>query len=204
MKRLVKEGNSEVVIKASRFLGTACTVESAEQAALFIAAQKKLHYAARHVCYAYVLGENAAEKKASDDGEPSGTAGKPILSVIEGAGLSDCLICVTRYFGGTLLGTGGLVRAYTQAAREALDDAGICEMVKCVLLKVQIDYSAYNPLQYYLKEAGIRTEEESFAENVTMTIVIRPEQERDVRAKLSEMTGGGAVIAKTGEGIYPV
>ena len=121
--RVTKTGTSEVVIKKSRFLGTAANVETEEEARELVNAIRKEHYSARHVCYAYSIGETNPSLKFSDDGEPGGTAGKPILDVISNSGISNIVIIVVRYFGGVLLGTGGLVRAYTQAAQEAVNAA---------------------------------------------------------------------------------
>ena len=121
--KIVKTGTSEVIIKKSRFLGTAVEVTSEEQAREVVAAIRKEHYSARHVCYAYSIGEKNPALKFSDDGEPGGTAGKPILDVVQNSGITDILVVVVRYFGGVLLGTGGLVRAYSEAAAKAGEDA---------------------------------------------------------------------------------
>ena len=120
---LAETGNGYYEEKRSRFPAAAYPVRSEEEAAALIAAEKKKTYDARHHCWAYVLGPNRETVRFSDDGEPSGTAGKPILEVLLGRGVRDALIIVTRYFGGTLLGTGGLVRAYTAASQDALDHA---------------------------------------------------------------------------------
>ena len=146
-KVLTKDGAGEIVEKKSRFIGAAYKVESAEEAEAKIAEISKKYWDARHNCYAYVIGDNSEITKCSDNGEPSGTAGKPILEVINGAGVTNVLIIVTRYFGGVLLGTGGLVRAYTQAAQAALADAEIGEMVFSQKLTLTVGYNMINNVQ---------------------------------------------------------
>ena len=123
MKKIIKAGNGEFIDKKSRFIAYICNIESEEQAVKIISEIKKKYWDARHNCYAYILGDNNEVQRFSDDGEPSGTAGKPILEVITGNECSNCLCVVTRYFGGVLLGTGGLIRAYTNAAKDALDNS---------------------------------------------------------------------------------
>ena len=127
-RTIKKPGNSEVVEKKSRFIGVAAHVSSEDEAAEFVRKIKKEYYDARHSCWAYVIGDKSESMRASEDGEPQGTAGRPILDVITGKGLTYTIVVVTRYFGGTLLGTGGLVRAYSKAADEAVQNAVISEM----------------------------------------------------------------------------
>ena len=127
-KTVYEGGEGEIVEKKSRFIATVRPVETEEEALAFIEEMKKKYWDARHNCSAYVLGEQQELMRCSDDGEPSQTAGKPMMDVLTGAGLTNVAVVVTRYFGGTLLGTGGLVRAYTQAAKEGLADAGIATM----------------------------------------------------------------------------
>ena len=118
--KITRTGESEVIIKKSRFLGSAINVESEEQAREMVAAIRKEHYSARHVCYAYSIGDKNPVLKFSDDGEPGGTAGKPMLDVVLNSGISDILIVVVRYFGGTKLGAGPLLRAYSKVANEVI------------------------------------------------------------------------------------
>lgn len=166
---LARPGQGEYEEKKSRFLGKAVHIESEEEAAAFIAGIRKQYYDARHNCYAWVLGEGSERKKSSDDGEPSGTAGQPILRVIEGSGCTNVLVIVTRYFGGTLLGTGGLVRAYTQAARAALEDAQKARMCLCRKLAVTVEYGALDRLLYALRRDGIEPQETEYGAKVTLT-----------------------------------
>ena len=205
-------GTSDVEAKASHFLGEACAVFSEEEAQARIAALRKEHYTARHVCYAYCIQKEPADEKASgpdlvrasDDGEPQGTAGRPILSVIEGAGVRNCLITVVRYFGGTLLGTGGLVRAYTQAAQEALGACDIATMLPCEVLRIRMDYGLYNSVKYYLDERGISYENESFSDHVALDLIVRETMTAEVRDKLAALSAGKIQIELIRKGSFPV
>lgn len=139
-KEVLKEGYGEIVEKKSRFLGELYHISDADEAKTLIAAAKKKYYDARHHCYAYLLGAEGEIKKYSDDGEPQGTAGLPMLSILEGKELTDCIVIVTRYFGGTLLGTGGLVRAYSAAAEAAATDAKFAVKVPAIRIAVSTDF----------------------------------------------------------------
>jgi uncharacterized YigZ family protein len=150
-----ESGQGEYVEKKSRFIAQAVHVESEEEAIAFLEKVRKKYYDARHNCYAWVIGEQKEKTRSSDDGEPSGTAGLPILKVIDGSGCTNVLIVVTRYFGGTLLGTGGLVRAYSKSAKDALDDAAKVRMCLCARLRVTIQYGALDRILYYLRQEGI-------------------------------------------------
>lgn len=188
--------------KRSRFLGEAIPVSSEEEAAAHIARLRKLHYDARHHCSAYVLGENRDRKRASDDGEPQGTAGLPILNVIEGAGCTGVLIVVVRYFGGTLLGTGGLVRAYTAAAKAALQAAEPVCMQEGEILMLTMDYSFLDPVRYYLEREGIASRGIQYSEKVQQSIAVRAEDCARVRAGLCELSGGKIQVKSVEKGFY--
>ncbi len=196
--KIVTPGESEVIIKKSRFLGYAAAAKSPEEAADIVSGIRKEHYSARHVCYAYSIGEKNPLLKFSDDGEPQGTAGKPILDVVTRSGVSDILIVVTRYFGGILLGTGGLVRAYTEAADEALKQAEIVKLCMCSFYNVQLDYSDFEPVRYILSGHGIAMNPE-YGEAVNAEIKIPVAIEEMVVKSITEKTAGRAVLAKTGE-----
>ncbi|MBR6171851.1 MAG: YigZ family protein [Eubacterium sp.] len=152
INKLIEGGTSEIVVKKSRFLGVTFPIETPEEAADHIAAIRKKYYDARHNCYAYRL---TGAEKFSDDGEPSQTAGKPMLDVLTGAGLTGALVVVTRYFGGTLLGTGGLVRAYTEAAQAAVKASRIMEIRPRRHVECRIAYSDLGRVQYIFREAGL-------------------------------------------------
>ena len=181
-KTIEKPGFFEYEEKKSRFLGAAFPVKSEEEAEGVLSSIRKEHYKARHHCSAMVLGQKRDRRRSSDDGEPSGTAGMPILNVIDGAGCTDVIIVVTRYFGGTLLGTGGLVRAYTQAAQGALKDAGIVTMCRCREFSVSLDYTHFDKVTYYLKknetdpvtgERVLIRREPVYADKVTIPLVVQ-------------------------------
>ena len=201
---LARPGQGEYEEKKSRFLGKAVHIESEEEAAAFIAGIRKQYYDARHNCYAWVLGEGSERKKSSDDGEPSGTAGQPILRVIEGSGCTNVLVIVTRYFGGTLLGTGGLVRAYTQAARAALDDAQKARMCLCRKLAATVEYGALDRLLYALRRDGIEPQETEYGAKVTLHLIIEEKQGDTVENMITALTSGDAEILTEAKDFFPL
>ena len=201
---LARPGQGEYEEKKSRFLGKAVHIESEEEAAVFSAGIRKQYYDARHTCYAWVLGEGSERKKSSDDGEPSGTAGQPILRVIEGSGCTNVLVIVTRYFGGTLLGTGGLVRAYTQAARAALEDAQKARMCLCRKLAVTVEYGALDRLLYALRRDGIEPQETEYGAKVTLHLIIEEKQGDTVENMITALTSGDAEILTEAKDFFPL
>ena len=201
---LARPGQGEYEEKKSRFLGKAVHIESEEEAAAFIAGIRKQYYDARHNCYAWVLGEGSERKKSSDDGEPSGTAGQPILRVIEGSGCTNVLVIVTRYFGGTLLGTGGLVRAYTQAARAALEDAQKARMCLCRKLAVTVEYGALDRLLYALRRDGIEPQETEYGAKVTLHLIIEEKRGDAIENMITSLTSGDAEILTEEKDFFPL
>ncbi len=197
-----KIGEGEYEEKRSRFLGEAIPISSEEEAAAHLARIRKLHYDARHHCSAYVLGENRDRKRASDDGEPQGTAGLPILNVIEGAGCTGVLIVVTRYFGGTMLGTGGLVRAYTAAAKAALQAAEPVCMREGEILLLTMEYPFLDSVRHYLEREGIASRGIEYTEKVQQSIVVPAEGVMRVRTDLCELSGGKIRVNSTEKGFY--
>ena len=150
---VVKEGAEGLYEeKKSRFIGMTFKVDNEEQVAAILEAVRKKYWDARHNCHAFVIGENNEITRCSDDGEPSGTAGKPILEVITGAGVHNCLVVVTRYFGGTLLGTGGLVRAYTKAAKDSLSNSRLARLVQGEEYSIVTDYNSIGKIQYIVPQ----------------------------------------------------
>ena len=141
-------GTGEIVEKKSRFIAQVFPVETEEEAAVYLGDIKKQYWNARHHCWAYIIGEEQVQERFSDDGEPGGTAGKPILDVIRSHNLHNVLIVVTRYFGGTLLGTGGLVRAYTQSAQAGLAASTMITKIDGYKIKIKTDYSTLGKIQY--------------------------------------------------------
>lgn len=165
-------GEALVVEKKSKFIATVCEVKSQEEAEACLQQLRKKYYDARHNCFAYQIGEKNEIQRCSDDGEPQGTAGKPILEVLKGEDVRNTLICVTRYFGGTLLGTGGLVRAYGKAAKEGLLNAGIIEKRRIQLIDVQMNYTLVGKVQYLLGDKGYRIRDSLYTDVVTMQVEV--------------------------------
>lgn len=166
-----KEAVAEITEKKSRFIAHIRHVETEEDAISFVDKIRKTHYNARHNVYAYILSDGI--KKYTDDGEPSKTAGLPILEMLEKQGITDVVCVVTRYFGGTLLGTGGLVRAYTEAAKEGLIASGTVTMTKCEMIELAVPYSSLGSVEYLLKNMGAICENKEYSEKITLTICIK-------------------------------
>jgi uncharacterized YigZ family protein len=164
-------GEAEIVEKKSRFIAHVKVIESEQDALAFIEETKKKYWDARHNCYAYQLGENHRIQRYNDDGEPGGTAGMPILEVLKGNDVHNTIIIVTRYFGGVLLGTGGLVRAYTKASVEGLKAAGLCEVVLYKEVIVTSDYSLSGKVQFETLQAGHIIDATEYTDNVTFHIL---------------------------------
>ena len=201
-KVVTKEGTGEIVEKKSRFIGTSYIVESVEDAEKKIAEVSKKYWDARHNCYAYVIGKNSENTRCSDNGEPSGTAGKPILEVITGAGLTNTLVIVTRYFGGVLLGTGGLVRAYTQAAQAAVAASETGEMVYARQLTLEVAYNMINNVKYFLEQHKISISDPRYTENVQYDICVKEEDKEKITEGLIQKCEGKITITEGDAGYY--
>ena len=174
-----KEGQGELIEKKSRFIATVRPVETEEEAVTFINETKKKYWDARHNCSAFVIGKNQELTRCSDDGEPAGTAGRPMLDVLLKEGIHNTAVVVTRYFGGVLLGTGGLVRAYQGAVQKGLDAAVIVEKFEGQILLITTDYTGLGKIQYLLAQEKITIMDTSYADNVVIKAVI-PEECRKV------------------------
>jgi len=194
-----KTGESEIVISKSRFLGFCIPISSETEAQEALGQIRKKHYDARHCCYAFRLHEGGIVR-SSDDGEPSGTAGAPILGVLSGVGVENVLCAVVRYFGGVLLGTGGLVRAYGRAASEALEAADIVTIRVCERISVTVSYSSYNLLEPMIRQKGYPNEA-AFAEQVTLTLLLPAEETEALIAAVTDKTDGSAKIEKLGRSL---
>lgn len=181
--------------KKSEFIGYLCPVQTEEQAVAFIEEIRAMHRKATHNCYAYILRENNAARH-SDDGEPGGTAGVPIYEVLRKEGLTDVCCVVTRYFGGILLGAGGLVRAYTKGAKDAVDAAQIKCMASAVRMEVIVDYGLYGRLAQIFAELDARVQDEQFADNVRITLCIREENARALSDKLIDSCNGNIQVSE--------
>nr|WP_330389599.1 YigZ family protein [Cellulosilyticum sp. I15G10I2] len=176
-KTISHENVIEIFEKKSRFIATVCPVTSVEEADQILGELRKKYYNASHNCFAYQIGEQSEIQKCSDDGEPQGTAGKPILDVLKGEAITNTLICVTRYFGGTLLGTGGLVRAYGRAAKEGLYAAGIAEKRHVKIFYLEAAYSLSGKVQYLLNDKGYTIRHTTYLEAVTFEVEVLMGQE---------------------------
>ncbi len=201
-KTVAQGGSAEITEKKSRFIGTAAPVHSEEEAAAFLADIRKTYWDARHNCYAYVIRTPRILQKCSDDGEPSGTAGRPILDVLTGEDLQDTILVVTRYFGGILLGTGGLIRAYTQAAKAALHASWIVTRRPGVILEITTDYNGLGKLQYILGQHRISAREPRYTDIVQLTVTLPAEEAGQIEAEITEATAGKAKLIRQGDCWY--
>ena len=191
--RILYEGGSgEIVEKKSRFIATVRKIESEEEALAFIAEIKKKYWDARHNCYAFVAGEQMQLQRCSDDGEPQGTAGRPMLEVLLREEVHNVAVVVTRYFGGTLLGTGGLVRAYQKAVQAGLANSTIVLKQEGRILTIQTDYNGLGKIQYILAKQGITLVDSEYGAGVELKAMV-PLQELDaVQKEITEGTNGTA------------
>ncbi|WP_426451124.1 YigZ family protein [Paenibacillus sp. S-38] len=194
-------GSAEIVIKKSRFIGFAKPVSTEEEAVAFIEGIKKEHWNATHNCSAYMIGERDEIQKASDDGEPSGTAGKPILEVIKNQGLKNVVVVVTRYFGGIMLGAGGLIRAYTDGAVAGLAAAEQVYQVLHREVRVEIDYTWLGKVENELRGRGTLLGETTFADKVTLLCLPRETEADSFIAWMTDLTQGQSLILQ-GESRY--
>lgn len=199
---LLEGGEGEIVEKKSRFIATIRKCETEEEAVAFIDEMKKKYWDARHNCSAFVIGSRGELTRCSDDGEPSGTAGRPMLEVLVGEGIRNIAVVVTRYFGGTLLGTGGLVRAYTQAVKEGLQSCTIGKMRRGCDLEIGTDYNGIGKILYLLGQRGIEPLSSEYTDVVTLVVRIPAEAEDALVKEIVEATCGKAKIEKKNELYY--
>lgn len=175
--KTIKESvSAQIVEKKSKFIANMFYIETMEEADKIIKETKKKYHDARHNCYAYILETGKYEGllvKYNDDGEPSGTAGAPMLNILANEGLSNVLVIVTRYFGGILLGTGGLVRAYSEAVKEALKIAEFVEKTLGYIVNIEVEYNDLDKLKYYLKQKNVKITNIEYAENVILKIEVK-------------------------------
>lgn len=192
MKIVYKGGEGELIEKKSRFIATVIPAESEDEALEFIAAMKKKYWNATHNCFAYVIGENYEIQRCSDDGEPQGTAGRPMLDVLLGEEIHNTAVVVTRYFGGTLLGTGGLVRAYSKSVQEGLRGSTVIEKKVGALLRIRTDYNGIGKIQYLLGQRGLTITDSQYTEIVTVETLVPKEQIEELLEAVTEGTNGRA------------
>lgn len=192
------ENCDEFVEKKSRFIGYVKPVKTVEEATQFINSIKSKHWDATHNVSAYVLRENNIQR-SSDDGEPSGTAGVPVLDVLLKENLVDLCVVVTRYFGGTLLGAGGLIRAYSHASKLAVDSGGVITMAPCKILSCCIDYSFFDRFNILINETGANVEDTEFADSIRITFTIKSQLKEEFARRLTEISNGKYEISEIGE-----
>ncbi len=185
---------SEIIIQKSRFIGYAARVETEKEAMDFIESIKVQHRSANHNCSAYMIGEHNIIQKANDDGEPSGTAGLPILEVIKKQGLKDTAIVVTRYFGGIKLGGGGLIRAYGKSASEAIRASGVVERRMHCRMRVAIDYTLLGKIENEIRQSSYPLDDIIYADGVELLIFVPIEKEEEFTLWMNDLTNGKAEI----------
>ena len=196
---LLSGGQGEYEEKKSRFIATVRRCDTEEEAVSFIEEMKKKYWDARHNCSAFCIGSRGELTRCSDDGEPSGTAGRPMLEVLLGSGIRNVAVVVTRYFGGVLLGTGGLVRAYTQAVKEGLAACEVGMMVPGAELRIGTDYNGIGKILYLLGQRGVEPLESEYGERVTLKVLLPASQEEEFRKELTEATAGRVGLEKLRE-----
>lgn len=201
-RTIYEGGEGEIVEKKSRFIATVAPVTSEEEALEFISGTKKKYWNATHNCSAFVIGENQEVSRCSDDGEPSGTAGRPMLDVLLGEGIHNAAVVVTRYFGGTLLGTGGLVRAYSKAVQEGLKSCVIIEKQKGILQKLGTDYNGIGKIQYLLGQKGYAIMDSEYTDTVKVEVLVPVEEIEELREEITEATSGRTEFLEHREVVY--
>lgn len=191
---LLSGGSGQIEEKKSVFIANIARADSEEEATAFIEMMKKKYWDARHNCSAFVIGERGELTRCSDDGEPSGTAGRPMLEVLLRENIKNIVVVVTRYFGGTLLGTGGLVRAYTQAVKEGLNDCKIGVLRMGVPLALTTDYNGIGKILYLLSAMGLTPKDSDYGEKVTLQVLVPVEEKDRLVRDITEATAGKTEI----------
>ena len=195
-------GEDEFIEKKSQFIGYAKRCESEEEAKAFVAEIKSMHKQATHNCWAYVVGKNMGIQRYSDDGEPQGTAGIPILEVMKKSNVTDCAIVVTRYFGGIMLGAGGLTRAYTKGASIALKAGGVVEKVEGVNVSLEMDYDMIGKVQYMCGQNNWHIEDTEYTDKVIVHILAEISVDDEIEKAAIEASNGKILISKSDAEIY--
>ncbi len=199
---IAEKAYGEIVEKKSRFIASLSPVDSEDEALAFLENIRKQYYDARHNCFAFIIGKNAEQRRYGDDGEPSGTAGRPMLETLQGRGLTNVAAVVTRYFGGTLLGTGGLARAYTQAVQAALESCRIVTMRYGLRYVVSGDYSLAGKLQYLFAKWEIKIEDTVYTDKAAFHILVPASSEEGLRHDIIEASSARAQMEKLGSAYY--
>lgn len=202
MKTVFEGGEGEIVEKKSRFIATVRPVSSEEEAAAFIAEMKKKYWDAKHNCSAFVIGDHQELTRCSDDGEPAQTAGRPMLDVLLREGIHNTAVVVTRYFGGVLLGTGGLVRVYQKAVQEGLANSIVIEKQSGRKLVIGTDYTGLGKLQYLIAQKGLATIDTIYTDKVELILMVPAELTSETEKDVIEATNGNADISWGEEVLY--
>lgn len=196
MKKVIYSGGTgEIVEKKSKFIASIVPVATEQEALDFILAKKKEYWNARHNCYAYIIGQNQEVMRCSDDGEPAQTAGRPMLDVLTKEGLYNLVVVVTRYFGGVLLGTGGLVRAYQGATKAGLEQCVILEQFTGKPLTITTDYNGYGKIEYILRERDIVIQDTEFGAQVVISATVPEEMTDEITKDIADRTSGEALLS---------
>ena len=201
-KTLHEFGMDEIIIEKSTFIGYAKPIKTEEEAIEFVNEIKKKHKDATHNVWAYTVGKTMNIQRYSDDGEPQGTAGIPILEVMKKADITDCAVVVTRYFGGILLGTGGLTRAYTKGASIALKAGGVVEKVEGVNISLHLDYDMIGKVQYFCGQNNWHIEDTEYTDKVIVHILAEVTVADEIEKEAIEASNGKITVEKSEEGIY--
>ena len=197
-RTIAADGEVDIEVKRSRFRCTLARVSTEEEARELIEALRKEHWEAAHHCSAFVLGPDAQIQRSSDDGEPAGTAGAPMLEVLRGQELTDVVAVVTRWFGGVLLGTGGLIRAYSDAVRAGVEHVGVIARQLVEEYTVELDHAVAGKVEADLRARGVQVLDVEYAAAARLRLGITPEQAPDLADLISELTGGGVEPVQAG------
>jgi len=192
MRTIRRGGEHEIEIRKSRFVCAMARVDSEDAARAFIAERRKEHWSANHNCTAYVLGDDGGVQRSSDDGEPAGTAGVPMLEVLRHRRITDTVAVVTRYFGGTKLGAGGLIRAYGNAVSAAVEELGLLERRRLLVVDVFADYVLGGRLESDLRDSSVTVRDVAYEERVRIEVALPEAELPDFEVRLAELTGGRA------------
>ena len=202
-KTLKRRADDEFIVNKSRFIGYAAPCQSEEEALAFLKEIREKHKDATHNCYAYIIGRNMGIMRYSDDGEPGGTAGMPIIETMKSVGVTDCCVVVTRYFGGVLLGAGGLVRAYRKGCVVALNAAQVVKMIPSTRFMTEVAYPMWDRVNYAMKDMPLQMEDTAFSTAVEATVLVRTEDLESVQMKLTQVTDAKAEFLTVDESFYP-
>ncbi len=203
-KTIYKYGEDEIDINKSRFIGYAKPVETEEEALEFIERINKKHYDATHNCYAYIIGQDAMIQRFNDDGEPSGTAGIPMLEVLKKEELVNVVTVATRYFGGVKLGAGGLIRAYTRTAKIGLEAGFIIDMVLHKIIKIRLDYTLYGQIENYILGEKIEIKDSVYDDAVNLQVYVKEDEVEVFQQKMTDLTSGTVEMEIIDEEFIPI